>query len=321
MGPNVSLVTFAGEGHGQILSSIVRDRRRGIGHPRPAASGAGHDVRARSAGRPADVLGRACPCRKASGRSSTIRRSTSPSGCRRPRSTPTCGTWRVTRRPSSAAYQAGFGELGFEVTDAPELLEGATSLVAFAPDGTRVVILIIPADVLASNPDLEAAAELALPGQGFVIVAALGELVVMPPAGSVARAVEPGSDTGRPDGSTPVWAATASHRSARRPVRPPGVEPIDRDHPVDHVGEDGHPRAAREGARRRRHPGRGVAPCDRDRRAAAACGRWGQPARTAAPPRRVPVPPQRIGRWWRQAAPPLLGAAVALACRHHDEGV
>ena len=26
-----------------------------------------------------------------------------------------------------------------------------------------------------------------------------------------------------------------------RPVRPPSVEPIDRDHPVDHVGEDGHP--------------------------------------------------------------------------------
>ncbi len=46
---------------------------------------------------------------------------------------------------------------------------------AFAPDGTQVVILIIPADVVASNPDLEAAAELALPGQGFVIVAALGE--------------------------------------------------------------------------------------------------------------------------------------------------
>ena len=48
-------------------------------------------------------------------------------------------------------------------------------MAAFAPDGTQVVILIIPPDALASNPDLEAAAELALPGQGFVIVAALGE--------------------------------------------------------------------------------------------------------------------------------------------------
>ena len=75
----------------------------------------------------------------------------------------------------TAAYQAGFGELGFDVTEAPGLLEGATALAAFAPDGTQVVILIIPPDALASNPDLEAAAELALPGQGFVIVAALGE--------------------------------------------------------------------------------------------------------------------------------------------------
>ena len=31
-----------------------------------------------------------------------------------------------------------------------------------------------------------------------------------------------------------------------RPVRPPGVEPVDGDHPVDHVGEDGGPWATAE---------------------------------------------------------------------------
>ena len=56
------------------------------------------------------------------------------------------------------------------------MLDGTTTLVALAPDGTQLVILIIPPDSLASNPDLEAAAELALPGQGFVVVAALAEL-------------------------------------------------------------------------------------------------------------------------------------------------
>ena len=60
--------------------------------------------------------------------------------------------------------------------EAPGLLPGATALAAFAPDGTQVVILIIPPDALASNPDFERAAELALPGQGFVVVAALGDL-------------------------------------------------------------------------------------------------------------------------------------------------
>jgi hypothetical protein len=72
-------------------------------------------------------------------------------------------------------YEAGFTELGFEVVAAPGLIPGVTSLAAFAPDGTQVVILVIPPVAFASNPDLESAAELANPGQGFVVVAALGE--------------------------------------------------------------------------------------------------------------------------------------------------
>jgi hypothetical protein len=73
------------------------------------------------------------------------------------------------------AYRSELGALGFDVSDARELLEGATGLEAFAPDGTRVVILVIPSEALASNPELETAAELAEPGQGFVAVFARGD--------------------------------------------------------------------------------------------------------------------------------------------------
>ena len=175
MGSNVSLVTFTGEGHGQILSSrcvtnaeasVLRDLQL----PEPGTTCDADPPVARPAfwgdvpvpdgvgplvDDPAIDLALGLP--------------------------PTevyADVWHLSGDPAavSASYRAGFEELGFEVTEAPDLLEGATALAAFAADGTRVVILIIPADALAANPDLEAAAELAIPGQGFVIVAALGEL-------------------------------------------------------------------------------------------------------------------------------------------------
>ena len=83
--------------------------------------------------------------------------------------------FRATSTPSLTPTGASSRPSGSTSCDAPELLEGVTSLVAFAPDGTQVVILVIPPEALTSNPDLEAAAELALPGQGFVVVAALGD--------------------------------------------------------------------------------------------------------------------------------------------------
>ena len=86
--------------------------------------------------------------------------------------------WHLSGDPATVAedYEAGFTELGFEVIEAPDLLPGAIALAAFAPDETQVVILVIPPDVVTSDPDFEAAAELANPGQGFVVVAALGDV-------------------------------------------------------------------------------------------------------------------------------------------------
>ena len=174
MGPNVSLVTFAGEGHGQILSSscvtdveatVIRDLQL----PAPGTTCEADPPVAR----PAFWDNVPVP----EGVGPLVDDPAIDLALGLPPTQVYADVWHLAGDPAavSAAYQVGFGELGFEVTDVPGLLEGATSLLAFAPDGTRVVILIIPADVVASNPDLEAAAELALPGQGFVIVAALGD--------------------------------------------------------------------------------------------------------------------------------------------------
>lgn len=175
MGSNVSLVTFEGEGHGQILSSscvtdaeasVIRDLQLPaagttcqadppVARPEfwddlPVPDGVGPVVED-----PAVDLALGLP--------------------------PTqvyADVWNLSGDPAavSAAYLAAFEELGFDVTEAPSVLDGTTTLIALAPDGTQLVILIIPPDSLASNPDLEAAAELALPGQGFVVVGALAEL-------------------------------------------------------------------------------------------------------------------------------------------------
>jgi pimeloyl-ACP methyl ester carboxylesterase len=174
MGSNVSLLTFAGEGHGQILSSscvtdaeasVIRDLRvpapdtvcepdPPVARPTfwdqlPVPDGVGPLV-----DDPAIDLALGLPDTQVY-----------------------ADVWHLSGDVDAVAdaYRSELGALGFNVSDAPELLEGVTSLVAFAPDGTQVVILLIPPEALTSNPDLEGAADFALPGQGFVVVAALGD--------------------------------------------------------------------------------------------------------------------------------------------------
>ena len=64
--------------------------------------------------------------------------------------------WNLSGDPAivAADYEDGFTELGFEVVDAPGLIPGATSLAAFNADGTQVVIVIIPPEVLDVEPGL-----------------------------------------------------------------------------------------------------------------------------------------------------------------------
>ena len=92
-------------------------------------------------------------------------------------------------RSGPGRLQSGFGALGLEVVEAPSTIEGVTSLVALAPDGTQVFVVIIPPGALASNPDLAAVADVAPPGQGFVVVGASRRDVIVAVTPLVAPAV------------------------------------------------------------------------------------------------------------------------------------
>ena len=178
MGPGAALVTFTGEGHGQLLSSscvtdieaaVLRDLRLPAPETRcepdpPVARPAFWDQLPVP-----DGVGPLVD-------DPTINTAID-SAIGLPPTQVYADAWHLTGDPGAvlAAYQSGFAALGFEVLDAPEVFEGVTSVVALAPDGTQVVVLIIPPAALTSNPDLDALADVAPPGQGFVVIAALGE--------------------------------------------------------------------------------------------------------------------------------------------------
>jgi hypothetical protein len=174
MGSNVALLTFAGEGHGQILSSscvtdaeasVIRDLRvpapDTVCEPDPPVA------------RPTFWVQLPVP----DGVGPVVDDPAIDLALGLPDTQVYADVWHLSGDVDAVAdaYRSELGALGFDVSDAPELLEGVTSLVAFAPDGTQVVILVIPPEALTSNPDLEGAADLALRGQGFVVVAALGD--------------------------------------------------------------------------------------------------------------------------------------------------
>jgi pimeloyl-ACP methyl ester carboxylesterase len=175
MGPNVALVRYTGEGHGQILgSSCVTDAEalviRDLQLPAPDTTCAPDPPVAR----PAFWDDIPVP----PGVGPLVDDPAVDLALGLPPSQVYADVWHLSGDPETVAedYEAGFTELGFEVIEAPDLLPGAIALAAFAPDGTQVVILVIPPDALASTPDFESAAELANPGQGFVVVAALGDV-------------------------------------------------------------------------------------------------------------------------------------------------
>ena len=74
-----------------------------------------------------------------------------------------------------AAYVSAFEAIGFEVLGSDtEAVPGATVIPVFASDGTQVLVVVFPAEALASDDDLSGAADLAPEGQGFVVVLAFG---------------------------------------------------------------------------------------------------------------------------------------------------
>jgi pimeloyl-ACP methyl ester carboxylesterase len=175
MGSNVSLLTFSGEGHGQVLfSSCVTDAEASVIRDlRVPAAGAVCDP---DPPLPRPLFWDQLPV---------------PDGVGPLVDDPTIDlalgivpdtefyvdVWHLAGDVATvaAAYETALNATGFDVVDRSELPEGLTRVIAFAPDGTQVTILLYPPEALQSNPDLERAAELALPGQGFVAVVALGD--------------------------------------------------------------------------------------------------------------------------------------------------
>ena len=174
MGPSASLVSFAGEGHGQILTSSCVTALEGavITELRLPAPGStcepDPDV-------PRPGFWDEIPV---------------PFGVGGPVEDPTIDlllgltasdlysdVWYLTGSAADveASYVADFGNLGFTVAPSIEPLPGTIGIPAIAPDGTTVVVIIIPPEALATNDDLSEVADLAPPGQGFVVVAALAD--------------------------------------------------------------------------------------------------------------------------------------------------
>lgn len=174
MGPSASLVSFSGEGHGQILTSSCVTELEGavITDLRLPAPGSVCDP---DPDVPRPAFWDEIPV---------------PPGVGDPVEDPTIDlllglspsdlysdVWYLTGTAADveAGYVAAFGDLGFRVAPSIEPLAGTIGIPAIAPDGTTVVVIIIPPEALTTNDELSELADLAPPGQGFVVVAALAD--------------------------------------------------------------------------------------------------------------------------------------------------
>lgn len=73
-------------------------------------------------------------------------------------------------------YSSALEDLGFFTAPADtELIEGATILPALAPDATELVVIVVSAEGIASNEDLSDLAGAVETGEGIVVVAAFGD--------------------------------------------------------------------------------------------------------------------------------------------------
>jgi pimeloyl-ACP methyl ester carboxylesterase len=85
--------------------------------------------------------------------------------------------WALSGDPATvaAAYTAALPALGLQVA-ASDTVEGVTRVVAFAPDGTTLIVLMIPPALMAPGEDLEVLADAVPPGQGLVIAFAFTDV-------------------------------------------------------------------------------------------------------------------------------------------------
>lgn len=174
MGPAASLVSFSGEGHGQILSSSCINDIEGaaitelVVPPSGTACDPDPDI-----SRPAFWDQIPVPA----GVGPLVEDPTIDLVLGLPATDFYSDVWFLTGNPTDveAAYTAAFEALGFTVRSSFDPLPDTIGIPVIAPDGTTLIVLIIPPLALETNDDLSGAADLAPPGQGFVVVAALGE--------------------------------------------------------------------------------------------------------------------------------------------------
>lgn len=176
MGPSATLVSFSGEGHGQILgSSCVTDIEgtviADLQLPAPGtACDPDPDV-------PRPAFWDQIPVPPGVGR--LVEDPTIDLALGLPANQLYSDVWYLTGDADEveAAYIVAFEDLGFRVAPTVEAIPGTIGIPLLSPDGvTALVVVIIPAEALSTNEDLAGAADLAPPGQGFVVVAALADL-------------------------------------------------------------------------------------------------------------------------------------------------
>lgn len=172
MGPSAVLLTFTGEGHGQVLSSscvteIEGDVLSDLRLPQPGTScDPDPDV-------PRPSFWDQIPVPPGVGPLVDDPRIDLVLGL--PPTELYADVWYLTGDPAAveAAYVTALEAIGFRVLPSDtSAIAGATVMPTLAPDNTEVLVVIIPPATLIENEDLGDAAELAPEGQGFVIVLA-----------------------------------------------------------------------------------------------------------------------------------------------------
>lgn len=173
MGPNARLVSYTGEGHGQILASdCVTDLE--------AAAIATLTLPA---------AGTVCDPDPDVPRPAFWDQLPVPAGVGGPVSDAAIGStlglppddayteaWAMTGDAATviAGYEQALAAAGFRVVgQLDDVIDGATVLQVLAPDQTFVAIVVMPADALANSEDLDGLDDVVPPGQGLVVAAAI----------------------------------------------------------------------------------------------------------------------------------------------------
>lgn len=174
LGPSATLLTFTGEGHGQVLTSTCVTEIEGtvltdLQLPAPGTvCDPDPDV-------PRPAFWDQIPVPPGVG--SLVDDPTIDLVLGLPPTDMYADVWFLTGDVPAveAGYVSAFEAIGFEVLGSDtEAVPGATVIPVFAPDGTQVLVVLFPAEALASDDDLSGAADLAPEGQGFVVVLAFG---------------------------------------------------------------------------------------------------------------------------------------------------